>query len=166
MENARTKTVKSSFERLFERHGLPEAIRSDNGSPFASRQAVHGLSRLSAWWVALGIDLERGRPSHPQDNGAHERLHRDISMELARMLGPGGVSRRAGSLASAVQFSASAPGTGHALPSGTLRRLQSPIHRKPSGVDLSSHGQAQRPNQLGRPRLLYHHQPGRMVGGT
>ena len=82
MENARTETVQYSFERLFERHGLPEAIRSDNGSPFASQKAVHGLSRLSAWWVALGIDLERGRPGHPQDNGAHERLHRDISMEL------------------------------------------------------------------------------------
>lgn len=82
MENARTETVQNNFERLFECHGLPEAIRSDNGSPFASRQAVHGLSRLSAWWVALGIDLERGRPGHPQDNGAHERLHRDISVEL------------------------------------------------------------------------------------
>ncbi len=41
-----------------------------------------GLSRLSAWWVALGIDLERGRPGHPQDNGAHERMHRDISREI------------------------------------------------------------------------------------
>lgn len=82
LENARTPTVQKHFERLFERYGLPQAIRSDNGSPFASRRAVHGLSRLSAWWVALGIDLERGRPGHPQDNGAHERLHRDISLEL------------------------------------------------------------------------------------
>jgi transposase InsO family protein len=80
--NARTETVQKSFEQLFERHGLPEAIRSDNGAPFASRSAIHGLSRLSAWWVALGINLERGRPGHPQDNGAHERLHRDISREL------------------------------------------------------------------------------------
>jgi putative transposase len=45
-------------------------------------QALQGLSRLSAWWVALGIDLERGRPSQPQDNGGHERLHRDIATEL------------------------------------------------------------------------------------
>ena len=82
LENARSVTVQKRFERLFECYGLPEAIRSDNGSPFASRSAVHGLSRLSAWWVALGIDLERGRPGHPQDNGAHERLHRDISLEL------------------------------------------------------------------------------------
>ena len=82
LESACTATVQRSFDRLFERHGLPQAMRSDNGSPFASRTAVHGLSRLSAWWVALGIDLERGRPGHPQDNGAHERLHRDISLEL------------------------------------------------------------------------------------
>jgi putative transposase len=82
MPNARTETVQKSFEQLFERHGLPQAIRSDNGAPFASRSAVLGLSRLSAWWVALGINLERGRPGKPQDNGAHERLHRDISTEL------------------------------------------------------------------------------------
>lgn len=80
--DARTQTVRGCFERLFERHGLPGSIRSDNGSPFAQVQAVRGLSRLSAWWVALGIDLERGRPGHPQDNGGHERLHRDIRLEL------------------------------------------------------------------------------------
>jgi hypothetical protein len=82
MENARTETVRQSFERLFERNGLPEAIRSDNGVPFASVHGLLGLSRLSAWWVALGIDLERGRPGHPQDNAAHERMHRDISREI------------------------------------------------------------------------------------
>ena len=80
--NAKSQTVQQSFEKLFQRHGLPQAIRSDNGTPFASRTAVLGLSRLSAWWVALGIDLERSRPGKPQDNGAHERLHRDISQEL------------------------------------------------------------------------------------
>jgi hypothetical protein len=82
VEDARSETVRKSFERIFERHGLPEAIRSDNGSPFASRQGVLGLSRLSAWWVVLGIDLERGRPGHPQDNAGHERMHQDISREL------------------------------------------------------------------------------------
>jgi putative transposase len=82
LQDARSETVRKSFEHLFERQGLPGAIRSDNGSPFASALALLGLSRLSAWWVALGIDLERGRPGHPQDNGAHERMHRDISREL------------------------------------------------------------------------------------
>lgn len=87
MENSRSATVRRVFERLFERYGLPQSIRSDNGSPFAAMNALLGLSRLSAWWVALGIDLERGRPGHPQDNGAHERLHRDISVELEGMAG-------------------------------------------------------------------------------
>jgi transposase InsO family protein len=82
MVNGRTDTVRACFERLFELHGLPGAIRSDNGSPFAHMHGILGLSRLSAWWVALGIDLERGRPGHPQDNGGHERMHRDIRVEL------------------------------------------------------------------------------------
>lgn len=82
VEDGRSETVRKVFEQLFERQGLPGAIRSDNGSPFASVQGLLGLSRLSAWWVVLGIDLERGRPGHPQDNGAHERMHRDISREL------------------------------------------------------------------------------------
>jgi len=82
VENARWQTIRSCFERLFERYGLPQAIRSDNGVPFASARGVLGLSKLSAWWVALGIDLERGRPGHPQDNPAHERLHKDVEKEL------------------------------------------------------------------------------------
>jgi len=82
LANSRTESVRAAFERLFELHGLPEAIRSDNGTPFASTQSVLGLSRLSAWWLALGIDLERSRPGCPQDNGAHERLHLDIRREL------------------------------------------------------------------------------------
>jgi len=85
VEDARSETVRKSFEQLFERQGLPQAIRSDNGVPFASKYGLWGLSRLSAWWVALGIDLERGRPGHPQDNGAHERMHKDISRELEAM---------------------------------------------------------------------------------
>jgi putative transposase len=82
LKDASSQSVRKSFESLFERYGLPEAIRSDNGSPFASAQSVWGLSRLSAWWMALGIELERGRPGYPQDNAAYERMHRDVSLEL------------------------------------------------------------------------------------
>ena len=82
VESTRTETIKLCFERVFERYGLPKVIRSDNGPPFASSNGLLGLSRLSAWWLALGIDLERGRPGKPQDNGAHERMHLDISKEL------------------------------------------------------------------------------------
>lgn len=82
VSSCRTAVIQSCFERIFETHGLPGAIRSDNGPPFASSNAILGLSRLSAWWLALGIDLERGRPGCPQDNGAHERMHLDIRREL------------------------------------------------------------------------------------
>ena len=68
-------------------HGLPGAMRSDNGAPFASARGVLGLSRLSSRWVALGIDLERSRPGCPQDNGGHERMHRDMSREVERSPG-------------------------------------------------------------------------------
>ena len=81
--DGRNQTVKKAMERAFERYGLPSAIRSDNGAPFACTRALLGLSRLSVWWLALGIGLERSRPGCPQDNGAHERMHRDIKSELA-----------------------------------------------------------------------------------
>ena len=84
LPDARTQSVRQSFERLFEKHGLPGAIRSDNGSPFANTAAILGLTRLSAWWLVLGIDLERSRPGCPQDNGGHERLHLDIHWELEK----------------------------------------------------------------------------------
>jgi putative transposase len=82
LPDAKTATVKACFERLFNLYGLPGAIRSDNGSPFASANGLLGLSQLSVWWLANGIDLERSRPGCPQDNGGHERMHRDIAREL------------------------------------------------------------------------------------
>jgi transposase InsO family protein len=82
LASSRSQMVRPEFERLFASHGLPEVIRSDNGSPFACTQAPLGLSRLSAWWLALGIDLDRITPHSPQENGAHERMHRDIALEV------------------------------------------------------------------------------------
>jgi hypothetical protein len=84
LADARTETVRAACERLFEQHGLPGAIRSDNGSPFASSASPMGLSRLSAWWLALGIDLDRIDPGCPYQNGAHERMHRDMARDLER----------------------------------------------------------------------------------
>ena len=72
------------FERLFQEYGLPEAIRSDNGSPFASASALARLSRLSVRWLKLGIRLERIEPGHPEQNGRHERMHRTLKQETAR----------------------------------------------------------------------------------
>ena len=74
--------VKAVFLKLFRRYGLPNTIRVDNGAPFACTSAPGGLSRLSAWWTSLGIRVSFSRPAHPQDNGAHERMHADMAAEL------------------------------------------------------------------------------------
>jgi transposase InsO family protein len=74
--------VQAVMEAVFRRHGLPEAIRTDNGSPFASR-APGGLSRLSMWWRQLGIRHERIEPGRPDQNGRHERMHRTLKQETA-----------------------------------------------------------------------------------
>jgi putative transposase len=76
------KAVRRVFEGLFRRYGLPKAIQCDNGPPFISVGARAGLSAVSAWWVSLGIAVVRSRPSCPQDNGGHERMHADISAEV------------------------------------------------------------------------------------
>jgi transposase InsO family protein len=78
VEKRNTETVKAVFDRLFKTYGLPEAIQSDNGSPFASANSLLGISRLTAWFLSLGIQIHRSRPGHPQDNGGHERMHRDL----------------------------------------------------------------------------------------
>jgi putative transposase len=70
------------FERLFELYGVPEKILTDNGNPFVAVQSRFGLTRLSAWWLSLGIEHLRTRKGTPADNGAHERLHRDIALEV------------------------------------------------------------------------------------
>jgi putative transposase len=72
------------FERVFKDVGLPLAIRTDNGVPFASRSAFFGLSKLSVWWLRLGIGLERIKPGNPQQNGRHERMHLTLKKEATR----------------------------------------------------------------------------------
>jgi transposase InsO family protein len=74
--------VRGIFEALFREYGLPEAIRSDNGPPFASR-APGGLTRLSMWWLRLGIRHERIEPGCPEQNGRHERMHQTLKQETA-----------------------------------------------------------------------------------
>ena len=77
-----TQCARPVFEHTFREYGLPEAIRSDNGSPFAST-GLGGLSQLSVWWVKLGIVLERIVPGRPDQNGRHERMHRTLKRETA-----------------------------------------------------------------------------------
>jgi len=77
-----TESIRQAFVEVFRRYGLPDIIRSDNGSPFASTTGPCGLTRLSAWWLSLGIKPERIMPGHPEQNGGHERMHADIARAI------------------------------------------------------------------------------------
>ena len=72
------------FERAFKDLGLPQAIRTDNGGPFASPHALYGLSKLAVWWLRLGIQIERIKPGHPEQNGRHERMHLTLKTEATK----------------------------------------------------------------------------------
>lgn len=76
-------SVRQGFEETFRTYGLPSVIRSDNGWPFASI-GLGGLSRLSVWWIHLGIRPERTRPAHPEENGSHERMHRNYKQDMTK----------------------------------------------------------------------------------
>ncbi len=84
LESVREDPVIGAFERLFIERGLPAAIRSDNGVPFASPNGLYNLSKLSVWWLRLGIDIERIKPGKPTQNGRHERMHLTLKQETTR----------------------------------------------------------------------------------
>ena len=91
VEETDTERVRAIFEAAFREFGMPQAIRTDNGPPFASR-AIAGLSRLALWWIKLGITHERIDAGHPEQNGRHERMHRTMKEETAQ---PPAANRRA-----------------------------------------------------------------------
>ena len=91
LDSVRETTAFEAFEHLLRERGLPAAIRSDNGVPFASPNGLFNLSKLSVWWLRLGIAIERIKPGNPQQNGRHERMHRTLKAETTR---PAGQSHR------------------------------------------------------------------------
>ncbi len=84
LASTRENTAFPVFERAFKELGLPDTIRTDNGIPFSCPHALFGLSRLSVWWLRLGIGIERIKPGHPQQNGRHERMHLTLKKEATR----------------------------------------------------------------------------------
>jgi transposase InsO family protein len=87
--------VIEAFVRLFRERGLPAAIRSDNGLPFASPNGLYNLSKLSVWWLRLGIAIERIKPGHPHQNGRHERMHLTLKKETTRPPGMNSLQQQA-----------------------------------------------------------------------
>ena len=84
LESTQAHTAFPVFEHTFKTFGLPDAIRTDHGVPFASPHALFGLSRLAVWWLQLGIRIERIQPGQPQQNGRHERMHLTLKKETTR----------------------------------------------------------------------------------
>jgi putative transposase len=84
LESTRSEFAFSVFEQTFKEFGLPKAIRTDNGGPFASANALFGLSKLSVWWLRLGIQIQRIKPGNPQQNGRHERMHLTLKKEATK----------------------------------------------------------------------------------
>ena len=84
LESTKEAPVIEAFVRLFRERGLPAAIRSDNGLPFASPNGLYNLSKLSVFWLRLGIEIERIKPGCPQQNGRHERMHLTLKKETAQ----------------------------------------------------------------------------------
>jgi len=95
LESTREDWAITAFEQLFHERGLPEAIRSDNGVPFASPNALFNLSKLSVWWLRLGIAIERIKPGQPQQNGRHERMHLTLKQEATRPPGLNSLQQQA-----------------------------------------------------------------------
>ncbi len=84
LSSTKAKYAFTVFERVFKEFGLPKAIRTDNGVPFASAKSLFGLSKLSVWWLRLGIQIERIKPAHPEQNGRHERMHLTLKKEATK----------------------------------------------------------------------------------
>ena len=107
-----------------------EAIRTDNGVPFASAHALYGLSKLAVWWLRLGIRLERIAPGHPEQNGRHERMHLTLKTEATQ---PGRANvlqqqARFDTFVAALQPRAAAPGARH----GDAGRAVHAVDRAPT----------------------------------
>ncbi len=83
LESTRAAPIYPVLVQVLKEYGLPEVIRSDNGSPFAS-SGLSGLTQLSVWLLRLGIELERIEPGHPEQNGRHERMHLTLKQETTR----------------------------------------------------------------------------------
>ncbi|HXX11107.1 MAG TPA: IS481 family transposase, partial [Burkholderiales bacterium] len=95
LESTREDSAITAFEQLFLERGLPASIRSDNGVPFASPNALFNLSKLSVWWLRLGIAIERIKPGQPQQNGRHERMHLTLKQQATRPPGMNSLQQQA-----------------------------------------------------------------------
>lgn len=131
-DSTKEKPVIGAFLALFKERGLPCAIRTDNGLPFASPNGLYNLSKLSVWWLRLGIGIERIKPGHPQQNGRHERMHLTLKKEATRPPGMNGLQQQAKFDAFVKEFNEERPH--EALAMKTPREVYRPSPRRYQGL--------------------------------
>jgi transposase InsO family protein len=152
VEKTNTEQVQAIFAAAFREYGLPQRIRTDNGAPFASR-AIAGISRLSIFWMKLGIAPERIKPGHPEQNGRHERMHRTLKAETAK---PPAADRRAQQKASRIQRGTSARGAEAEDTGLLLPEFAAPLSGSNSRTGIRQQHEAQA-SLSGRNLLLERH---------
>src|SRR6201997_450568 len=151
LESTREELAFSAFERLFRERGLPAAVRSDNGVPFASPHGLFQLSKLSVWWLRLGIAIERIRPGHPQQNGRHERMHLTLKQPTTRPAAANFLQQRAKFDAFQEEFNHERPHEALAMKCTSCGRIC--LHRKKINLSQSLAGQAVRHPRSGERNL-------------
>ena len=146
------------FERTFKEFGLPQVIRTDNGVPFASAHALYGLSKLAVWWLRLGIQIERIKPGHPQQNGRHERMHLTLKREATKPAAANVLQQQARFDDFLTRFNTDRPhqALGMKVPADFYARSPR-VYRGLEELDLSvprsdHHGDRLRPDLLPRPQ--------------
>ncbi len=142
LDSVREEGAIAAFQRLFAERGLPDAIRPENGVPFASPNALLNLSKLSVWWLRLGIAIKRIKPGNPQQNGRHERMHLTLKKETTRPPGMNRLQQQARFDAFVQDFNAERPHEALEMqlpadryrpstrPYGGLPELSYPLHDK------------------------------------
>ena len=160
LPDQRWRPTKAVFMQLFKRYGLPEVIRTDNGGPFASAGPA-GLSRLSAWWTALGIRVEFIRPGHPEENGAHEQMHRLLKTETIRPAAcpPSRPTTSYDRLGQELQPDSSAPSAGTRGAGKQVSKKPPALARAQADIDLSrsmasATSPQQWPDQMAQPETI------------
>ena len=155
LHSVKTQGAKPVFRALFREVGLPDAIRTDNGAPFAST-GIHGLAALNVWWMQLGIVHQRITPASPHENGTHERMHRELKRETAR---PAAASLRAQQRrfdAFAQRYNDERPheGIGDRTPSSLWRPSPRPYPEHRTYPDYPAHMEIRRVSTAGTFRLF------------
>jgi transposase InsO family protein len=161
LASTRGRWARPVFEKVFREHGLPKAILTDNGSPFAVWNAICGLSALGVWWIQLGIQHYRIEPGKPQQNGRHERMHRTLKAEATRPPGANLRWQRKKLDAFRHEFNEVRPhqALGQKTPSEVFRPSSLPYPKKTPKPEYAMHHEKRRVTSVGhikfKNRLLF-----------